>query len=201
MDPAATPALALARELIARPSLTPDDAGCQDVIAARLVPLGFQCETLRSNGVTNLWARLGDARPLTCFAGHTDVVPTGPLDAWATDPFVPTVRDGYLYGSGAADMKGSLSAFVFAIEAFFATGRRAGSIALLITSLEGWFLTPMLLSRAANMNQVAVFVGLIFWSWIWGVWGLLLAVPMLMVVKSVCDHIEDLQPVGQFLGE
>ena len=136
MDTAATPALALARELIARPSLTPDDAGCQDVIAARLVPLGFQCETLRSNGVTNLWARLGDARPLTCFAGHTDVVPTGPLDAWATDPFVPTVRDGYLYGRGAADMKGSLAAFVVAIEAFVATGRRAGSIALLITSDE-----------------------------------------------------------------
>ncbi len=75
------------------------------------------------------------------------------------------------------------------------------AIALAITSLEGWLLTPMLLSRAANMNQVAVFVGLIFWSWIWGIWGLLLAVPMLMVVKSVCDHVEDLQPVGQFLGE
>jgi predicted PurR-regulated permease PerM len=75
------------------------------------------------------------------------------------------------------------------------------AIALIITSLEGWLLTPMLLSRAANMNQVAVFVGLIFWSWIWGIWGLLLAVPMMMVVKSVCDHIEDLQPIGQFLGE
>ena len=75
------------------------------------------------------------------------------------------------------------------------------AIALAITSLEGWLLTPMLLSRAANMNQVAVFVGLIFWSWIWGIWGLLLAVPMMMVVKSVCDHVEDLQPIGQFLGE
>jgi predicted PurR-regulated permease PerM len=75
------------------------------------------------------------------------------------------------------------------------------AIALTITSLEGWLLTPMLLSRAANMNQVAVFVGLIFWSWIWGIWGLLLAVPMMMVVKSVCDHVEDLQPIGQFLGE
>jgi predicted PurR-regulated permease PerM len=75
------------------------------------------------------------------------------------------------------------------------------AIALAITSLEGWLLTPMLVSRAANMNQVAVFVGLIFWSWIWGIWGLLLAVPMMMVVKSVCDHVEDLQPIGQFLGE
>jgi predicted PurR-regulated permease PerM len=83
----------------------------------------------------------------------------------------------------------------------FTMALTVAGIALAITSLEGWFLTPMLLSRAANMNQVAVFVGLIFWSWIWGVWGMLLAVPMLMVVKSVCDHIEDLQPVGQFLGE
>jgi predicted PurR-regulated permease PerM len=83
----------------------------------------------------------------------------------------------------------------------FTMALAVAGIALAITSLEGWFLTPMLLSRAANMNQVAVFVGLIFWSWIWGVWGMLLAVPMLMVVKSVCDHIEDLQPVGQFLGE
>ena len=83
----------------------------------------------------------------------------------------------------------------------FTMALAVAGVALAITSLEGWFLTPMLLSRAANMNQVAVFVGLIFWSWIWGVWGMLLAVPMLMVVKSVCDHIEDLQPVGQFLGE
>ena len=136
MDVAATPVLELARELIARQSLTPDDAGCQPLLAARLAPLGFRCETLRSNGVTNLWARLGDAAPLVCFAGHTDVVPTGPLDAWHSDPFTPTVRDGYLYGRGAADMKGSVAAFVVAIESYVATHRPAGSIALLITSDE-----------------------------------------------------------------
>jgi succinyl-diaminopimelate desuccinylase len=136
MDTAATPVLALARELIARRSLTPDDAGCQQIIAARLAPLGFCCETLISNGVTNLWARLGNAHPVFCFAGHTDVVPTGPVDAWRTDPFVPTLRDGFLYGRGAADMKGSVAAFVVAIEAFLATRKPAGSIALLITSDE-----------------------------------------------------------------
>ena len=130
------PVAALAGELIARRSLTPDDAGCQPIIAARLSPLGFRCETLISNGVTNLWARRGDARPLVCFAGHTDVVPTGPLDAWDTDPFVPTMRDGYLHGRGAADMKGSLAAFVVAIEAFLATRTPRGSIALLVTSDE-----------------------------------------------------------------
>jgi succinyl-diaminopimelate desuccinylase len=91
--------LALARELIARPSVTPDDAGCQSLIAARLAPLGFHCETLISNGVTNLWARRGTARPLVCLAGHTDVVPTGPREGWETDPFIPTERDGWLYGA------------------------------------------------------------------------------------------------------
>lgn len=136
MDTAATPTLALARELIARPSLTPDDAGCQRIIAARLAPLGFRCETLISNGVTNLWARLGGDRPVVCLAGHTDVVPTGPLDAWNTDPFVPTLRDGFLYGRGAADMKGSVAAFVVAIETLLATHEPAGTIALLITSDE-----------------------------------------------------------------
>jgi len=136
MDTAAAPTLALACELIERRSLTPDDAGCQARIAARVVPLGFRCETLVVNGVTNLWARFGDARPLVCFAGHTDVVPTGPLDQWSTDPFVPTLRDGFLHGRGAADMKGSVAAFVTAIEAFVATQRPQGSIALLITSDE-----------------------------------------------------------------
>jgi len=136
MDVAATPALALARELIERRSLTPDDAGCQQIIAARLERLGFRCETLAANGVTNLWARLGDAHPLVCFAGHTDVVPTGPLAQWASDPFTPTLRDGYLYGRGAADMKGSVAAFVVAVEAFLAHARPAGSVALLITSDE-----------------------------------------------------------------
>ena len=101
--PSAT--LALARELIARRSLTPDDAGCQALIAERLAVLGFSIETMRSSGVTNLWARRGTAAPLLVFAGHTDVVPTGPLDDWHSDPFAPTERDGILYGRGAADMK------------------------------------------------------------------------------------------------
>jgi len=134
-DPGAT--LALLKSLIARPSLTPDDAGCQDIMAARLRPLGFHCETFRVNGVTNLWARRGTARPLVCFAGHTDVVPTGPLADWHSDPFVPSERDGWLYGRGAADMKSSLAAFVVAIERFVAAHADApGSIALLITSDE-----------------------------------------------------------------
>ena len=137
MDTRARPTLALTRELVARPSVTPDDAGCQALIAARLAPLGFRTETFASNGVTNLWARRGTAAPLVCFAGHTDVVPTGPREAWSSDPFVPVERDGYLYGRGAADMKGSLAAFVTAIEAFVAAHPRApGSIALLITSDE-----------------------------------------------------------------
>ena len=137
MDTAALPTLALARELIALCSVTPDDAGCQQHLRARLTPLGFDCETLAINGVTNLWARRGSARPLICFAGHTDVVPTGPLAQWDSDPFVPTQRDGYLYGRGAADMKGSIAAFVTAIEAFVAAHPDAGgSIALLITSDE-----------------------------------------------------------------
>ncbi len=137
MDQAAHPTLELTRELIARPSLTPDDAGCQALLQARLAPLGFTPETLFSNGVTNLWTRRGTAAPLVCFAGHTDVVPTGPRDAWRTDPFAPTLVDGFLHGRGAADMKGSLAAFVIAIEGFVAAHPRApGSIALLLTSDE-----------------------------------------------------------------
>src|SRR5205814_2422088 len=137
MDIAAHPTLALARELIARRSITPDDAGCQALLAARLHPLGFRCEAFVSNGVTNLWARRGDARPLVCFAGHSDVVPCGPLDDWHSDPFLPTVREGYLYGRGAADMKSSLAAFIVSIESFVAQhADHRGSIALLITSDE-----------------------------------------------------------------
>jgi succinyl-diaminopimelate desuccinylase len=129
--------LELTRALISRRSLTPDDGGCQALIAARLAPLGFRCETLSCNGVTNLWARRGATRPLLAFAGHTDVVPTGPRDQWQTDPFAPTERDGWLYGRGAADMKASLAAFVTAIEAFLsAHANPPGSIALLLTSDE-----------------------------------------------------------------
>jgi succinyl-diaminopimelate desuccinylase len=137
MDIAAQPTLALARELIARRSLTPDDAGCQALLAARLAPIGFRCESFVVNGVTNLWARRGEARPLVCFAGHTDVVPPGPLDRWQSDPFVATERDGYLYGRGAADMKSSIAAFMTAVEAYLADHpSSSGSIALLITSDE-----------------------------------------------------------------
>jgi succinyl-diaminopimelate desuccinylase len=137
MDHRAQPTLALACELIARRSITPDDDGCQALIARRLAPLGFRAEALVSNGVTNLWLRRGDARPLVCFAGHTDVVPPGPLDAWHSDPFAPQVRDGWLYGRGAADMKGSIAAFVTAVEGFVAGfPTHAGSIALLLTSDE-----------------------------------------------------------------
>jgi succinyl-diaminopimelate desuccinylase len=133
----AAPTLDLARELISRRSGTPDDAGCQAVLQARLEPLGFRCETTAANGVTNLWARRGSDRPVICFAGHTDVVPTGPLDAWDSDPFTPTVREGFLYGRGACDMKSSVAAFVVAVEAFTAAhARHKGSIALLITSDE-----------------------------------------------------------------
>ena len=129
--------LALARELIARRSITPEDGGCQEALAARLRPLGFRLEPLTSGGVTNLWARRGTASPLVCFAGHTDVVPTGPLDRWLSDPFVPTERDGKLFGRGAADMKTSLAAIVVAIEGFVAAHpSHRGSIAILATSDE-----------------------------------------------------------------
>ena len=129
--------IALTRQLIACRSLTPEDGGCQNLIAARLEKLGFRIEHLRFGNVDNLWARLGSEAPLMCFAGHTDVVPTGPLDQWHSDPFVPTVRDGVLYGRGAADMKTSLAAFVTAIERYLAANPKPrGSIALLITSDE-----------------------------------------------------------------
>jgi succinyl-diaminopimelate desuccinylase len=130
-------ALDLTRELIARRSVTPADAGCQALLAERLTKAGFQCEDASVNGVTNMWARRGSGRPLFCFAGHTDVVPSGPLEQWHSDPFAPTVRDGRLYGRGAADMKSSIAAFVVAAEQFVTERpRHAGSIALLITSDE-----------------------------------------------------------------
>ena len=129
--------LHLAEQLIARRSVTPEDGGCMPVIAERLESIGFTCEYIKRGEVTNLWARRGSARPLLCFAGHTDVVPTGPLDQWHSDPFQPVRRDGMLYGRGAADMKSSLAAFVTSIEAFVAARPdHAGSIALLLTSDE-----------------------------------------------------------------
>lgn len=132
-----TDTLTLTQELISRRSNTPDDAGCQALMQERLAPLGFRFETIVSNGVMNLWARRGDTSPVVCFAGHTDVVPSGPLDQWHSDPFTPTIRDGILYGRGASDMKASLAAFVTSIEAFIAQHPdHAGSIALLITSDE-----------------------------------------------------------------
>ena len=130
-------ALELAQELIRRRSVTPADGGCQDYLAARLEKSGFRCEPMRFGEVSNLWARRGSARPLVCFAGHTDVVPTGPLSEWHTDPFVPTVRDGKLYGRGAADMKSSIAAFVVAVETFVEEKpSHSGSIAFLLTSDE-----------------------------------------------------------------
>ena len=129
--------LDLARQLIARRSVTPQDAGCLELVEARLKPLGFRCERFSANGVDNLWARRGEQRPLLCLAGHTDVVPTGPLDHWTSDPFTPTIRDGVLYGRGASDMKTSIAAFVTALEGFVAEHpRHAGSIAVLFTSDE-----------------------------------------------------------------
>src|SRR5882672_7606358 len=134
-EPAAT--LTLARELISRRSVTPEDGGCQELLAERLAPLGFAIEPVRRGEVSNLWARRGGARPLLCFVGHTDVVPTGPVEKWHSDPFVPTERDGKLFGRGAADMKTSIAAFVVAVEGFLARHPSPrGSIALLITSDE-----------------------------------------------------------------
>jgi len=129
--------LELAKALIARRSITPADEGCQQMIIERLVPLGFKAETIVHGDVTNLWIRHGTTRPLVVLAGHTDVVPSGPLEKWHSDPFVPTVRDGCLYGRGAADMKTSVAAFVTACERFVATHpSHKGSVALLITSDE-----------------------------------------------------------------
>src|SRR5205807_1756271 len=128
-------ALELARELIARRSVTPEDGGCQKLLGARLAKSGFRCEPMRFGAVDNLWARRGDTQPLVCFAGHTDVVPPGPLGEWHSDPFIPSVREGRLYGRGAADMKSSIAAFVVACEAFVSERpRHSGSIALLLPS-------------------------------------------------------------------
>ena len=124
-------------DLLRRPSVTPDDAGCQELLSDRLTAVGFTCETLQFNDVTNLWARRGDTSPVFCFAGHTDVVPPGDQAQWHSDPFEPTFRDGLLYGRGSADMKSGLAAMIVAIEEFVEKHpRHAGSIAVLITSDE-----------------------------------------------------------------
>ncbi len=129
--------LELAKALIARRSMTPDDAGCQEILSDRLEKLGFRVERMRFGNVDNFWARKGDTSPVICFAGHTDVVPSGPVSSWKSDPFVPEIRDGMLFGRGAADMKTSLAAFVTAIESFLEHHPdHDGSIALLITADE-----------------------------------------------------------------
>ena len=129
--------LKLLTALIARPSITPDDAGCQQLLIERLSAIGFECETMIFGDVTNLWARRGQTSPLLAFVGHTDVVPTGPLDEWHSDPFKPEIRDGLLYGRGAADMKSGIAAMITACERFVQSeGDHKGSIALLITSDE-----------------------------------------------------------------
>lgn len=131
------PVIDLLCELIRRRSVTPEDAGCQALLSERLEPLGFTCETMPFNDVTNLWARRGNTSPVLCFAGHTDVVPPGDEQEWSTDPFEPTFKDGLLYGRGSADMKSGLAAMIVALEEFLGEHPgHDGSIALLITSDE-----------------------------------------------------------------
>tara|TARA_R110000850_G_scaffold91742_13_gene194632 strand:+ start:18255 stop:19394 length:1140 start_codon:yes stop_codon:yes gene_type:complete len=136
MSQSDNPVLELSRQLISRASNTPDDAGCCALIADRLAKLGFAAEYLNAEGVTNLWATFGSGAPLTILAGHTDIVPSGPLDQWTSDPFEPEIRDGVLYGRGAADMKSGLAAMVCAVERLLAQGNIRGTLAFLITSDE-----------------------------------------------------------------
>jgi succinyl-diaminopimelate desuccinylase len=132
-----SPTLELACELLRRPSVTPDDRGCQALLAARLEAIGFRIEPLHSGAVDNLWARRGSDTPVFTFAGHTDVVPPGPAEQWTSDPFTPEIRDGLLYARGAADMKGSIAAMITACERFVASHpRHRGSLSFLITSDE-----------------------------------------------------------------
>ena len=129
--------LAFTEDLIARASVTPEDAGCQEAIIGRLAPLGFEATRLRFEDVDNLWISHGSGKPIFCFAGHTDVVPAGPLDKWTSDPFQAVIRKGYLYGRGAADMKSGIAAMTLATEAFVKSyPEHPGTLALLITSDE-----------------------------------------------------------------
>ena len=129
--------LDLVIQLIAKPSITPEDAGCQDLIIERIAELGFKQERLNFEDTQNIWLRRGDAKPLLVFLGHTDVVPPGPLEQWQSPPFEPTLRDGLLYGRGAADMKGGIAAFITACERFIKQHpEHQGSIAIMITSDE-----------------------------------------------------------------
>ena len=129
--------LSLLKKLMEIPSVTPNDGGCQSILIERLARIGFECETLKFGEVTNLWARRGASSPLFAFAGHTDVVPTGPLEDWHSDPFKPDIRDGFLFGRGAADMKSGIAAMVTACERFVQQhADHLGSIAFLITSDE-----------------------------------------------------------------
>jgi len=132
-----SPTIALAQDLMGRASVTPTDKGCQELMIARLEAIGFTIERMRFGAVDNFWARRGSDKPVLAFAGHTDVVPSGPVDQWHTPPFEPTIKNGFLYGRGAADMKGSLASWVVALETFIALHPdHKGSLALLITSDE-----------------------------------------------------------------
>jgi succinyl-diaminopimelate desuccinylase len=132
-----SPTIALAQDLMGRASVTPEDKGCQELMIARLEAIDFTVERMRFGEVDNFWARRGTEKPVLAFAGHTDVVPSGPVDQWHTPPFEPTIKDGFLYGRGAADMKGSLASWIVALEEFIALHPdHRGSLALLITSDE-----------------------------------------------------------------
>ena len=159
-----SPTLALAKDLISRQSVTPEDAGCQDLMIERLKALGFEIEVMVFEDTTNFWARRGTEAPLFAFAGHTDVVPAGPIEQWSTKPFEPTIVDGYLHGRGAADMKGSLASMIVAVEQFIAKHPdHTGSIGFLITSdEEGPFINgtvrvvETLMARGENIDMCIV---------------------------------------------
>ncbi|CAK1708905.1 succinyl-diaminopimelate desuccinylase [Vibrio crassostreae] len=159
-----SPTLALAKDLISRQSVTPEDAGCQELMINRLKALGFEIEVMVFEDTTNFWARRGTEAPLFAFAGHTDVVPAGPIEQWNTKPFEPTIVDGFLHGRGAADMKGSLASMIVAVEQFIAQHPdHTGSIGFLITSdEEGPFINgtvrvvETLMARGENIDMCIV---------------------------------------------